>query len=129
MARSAGDRPRHRVITASSSRSRVHDAVPRGGSGRQADVQVVAVEVTPGTWGPVIGTGSREAAPAPDRGRVHVRVDPPRRLRAMVAAVTISAASLRTAAWESDVVDDVEEGVEESEQEVEDATDGENDNG
>lgn len=58
----------------------------------------------------------------------------PRRLRATVAAFAISVASLTTAACGSDVVDDgveqnIEEGVDDAEQEVDDATDGEDENG
>lgn len=57
----------------------------------------------------------------------------PRLIRATAAAFAI-AASLTTVACGSDVVDDgvernVEEGVEDAEQEVEDATDGEDENG
>ncbi len=58
----------------------------------------------------------------------------PRLIRATAAAFAITAASLTTVACGSDVVDDgveqnVEEGVEDAEQEVEDATDGEDENG
>ena len=58
----------------------------------------------------------------------------PRLLRATAAAFAITAASLTTVACGSDVVDDgveqnVEEGVEDAEQEVEDATDGEDEDG
>ena len=56
----------------------------------------------------------------------------PRPLRATLAALFITAASLTTAACGDDVVDDgveqeVEEGVEDAEQEVEENTDGEGD--
>ena len=58
----------------------------------------------------------------------------PRPLRAVAAAFAITAASLTTVACGSDVVDDgveqnVEEGVDDAEQEVEDATDGEDEDG
>jgi hypothetical protein len=60
----------------------------------------------------------------------------PRRrlLRTTAAAFAITAASLTTVACGSDVVDDdveqnVEEGVDDAEREVEDATDGEDDEG
>ena len=58
----------------------------------------------------------------------------PRMLRATAAAIAITAASLTTVACGSDVVDDgveqnVEEGVDKAEQEVEDATDGEDEDG
>ncbi len=58
----------------------------------------------------------------------------PRPLRATIAALFITAASLTTAACGDDVVDDgveqeVEEGVEDAEQEVEENTDGEDDEG
>ncbi|TFV61874.1 UNVERIFIED_ORG: hypothetical protein E4P37_18415 [Bacillus sp. AZ43] len=58
----------------------------------------------------------------------------PRPLRAVAAAFAITAASLTTVACGSDVVDDgveqeVEEGVDDAEREVEDATDGEDDEG
>ena len=54
----------------------------------------------------------------------------PRPLRATVAALFITAASLTTAACGGDVVDDgvereVEEGVEDAEREVEEETEGE----
>jgi hypothetical protein len=55
-------------------------------------------------------------------------------LRRTAAAFAIAAASLTTVACGSDVVDDgveqnVEEGVDDAEQEVEDATDGEDEDG
>ena len=58
----------------------------------------------------------------------------PRLLRVTAAAFAITAASLSTVACGSDVVDDgveqnIEEGVDDAEQEVEDATDGEDDDG
>jgi hypothetical protein len=58
----------------------------------------------------------------------------PRMVRATAAAFAITAASLTTVACGSDVVDDgveqnVEEGVDKAEQEVEDATDGEDEDG
>ena len=58
----------------------------------------------------------------------------PRMLRATAAAFVITAASLTTVACGSDTVDDgveqnVEEGVDEAEKEVEDATDGEDEEG
>jgi hypothetical protein len=58
----------------------------------------------------------------------------PRLLRATAAAFAITAASLTTVACGSDVVDDgveqnIEEGVDDAEREVEDATNGEDDNG
>jgi len=58
----------------------------------------------------------------------------PRLLRTTAAAFAITAASLTTVACGSDVVDDgveqnVEEGVDDAEQEVEDATNGEDDDG
>ncbi len=58
----------------------------------------------------------------------------PRLIRATAAAFAITAASLTTVACGSDVVDDgveqeVEEGVDDAEKEVEDATDGEDENG
>jgi hypothetical protein len=58
----------------------------------------------------------------------------PRMLRATAAAFAITVASLTTVACGSDVVDDgveqnVEEGVDKAEQEVEDATDGEDEDG
>ena len=58
----------------------------------------------------------------------------PRLLRATAAAFAITAASLTTVACGSDAVDDgveqnVEEGVDDAEQEVEDATDGEDEEG
>jgi hypothetical protein len=58
----------------------------------------------------------------------------PRLLRATAAAFAITAASLTTVACGSDVVDDgveqnVEEGVDDAEKEVEDATDGEDEEG
>jgi hypothetical protein len=58
----------------------------------------------------------------------------PRLLRTTAAAFAITAASLTTVACGSDVVDDgveqqVDEGVEDAEQEVEDATDGQDEDG
>ena len=58
----------------------------------------------------------------------------PRLLRRTAAAIAITAASLTTVACGSDVVDDgveqtIEEGVDDAEREVEDATNGEDDNG
>jgi hypothetical protein len=58
----------------------------------------------------------------------------PRPLRATAAAFAIAAASFTTVACGSDTVDDdvqqrVEDGVEDAENEVEDATDGEDDDG
>ncbi len=58
----------------------------------------------------------------------------PRPLRATAAAFVIAAASFTGVACGSDVVDDgveqdVEEGVEDAEREVEDATDGEDEDG
>ena len=58
----------------------------------------------------------------------------PRMVRATAAAFAITVASLTTVACGSDVVDDgveqnVEEGVDKAEQEVEDATDGEDEDG
>lgn len=57
-----------------------------------------------------------------------------RLLRTTAAAFAITAASLTTVACGSDVVDDdveqnIEEGVDDAEREVEDATDGEDDEG
>ena len=57
-----------------------------------------------------------------------------RPFRATAAAFAIAAASFTTVACGSDVVDDgveqkIEEGVDDAEQEVEDATDGQDDNG
>lgn len=62
------------------------------------------------------------------------RTSRPRPLRATVAALFITAASLTTAACGEDVVDDgveqeVEEGVEDAEREVEEETGGEEDDG
>jgi hypothetical protein len=58
----------------------------------------------------------------------------PRLLRTTATAFAITLASLTTAACGSDVVDDgveqnIEEGVDDAEQEVDDATDGEDDDG
>lgn len=58
----------------------------------------------------------------------------PRRLRTTAVAFAITAASFTTVACGSDVVDDgveqnVEQGVEDAEQKVEDATNGEDDDG
>jgi hypothetical protein len=58
----------------------------------------------------------------------------PRLIRATAAAFAITAASLTTVSCGSDVVDDgveqnVEEGVDDAEKEVEDATDGEDEEG
>ena len=58
----------------------------------------------------------------------------PRPLRATAAAFAIALSSLTTVACGSDVVDDdvqqnVEEGVDDAEQKVEDATDGEDEDG
>ena len=58
----------------------------------------------------------------------------PRLLRTTAAAFAIAAASLTTVACGSDVVDDgveqeIEEGVDDAEREIDDATDGEDDDG